>query len=86
MIYTVMRTIQRVYKVIAITVNTMIRNAGDKVSASAYESLWVGPRCGGGGVGSCGSRLCLRDTGSFCTGGVVGPAEVEGRGWSHISS
>ena len=51
MIYTVMRTIQRVNKVIAITVNTMIRNADDKVSVSAYISAWVGPRCGGGGVG-----------------------------------
>ena len=26
-------------------------------------SVWVGSRCGGGGVGWCGSSLCLRGAG-----------------------
>ena len=45
------------------------------------ESVSVGPRFGVLRVGWCGPCLCLRGDGLSRTGGggVVGPAEVEGR-------
>ena len=82
MIYVMRR--QRVTKTATININTERDNEEDKVGVS----VWVGSIWGGEEVEWCDPCLCLRGDWSSCTrGGVVGPAEVEGReGGGHTSA
>ena len=82
-----MRCRQRVNNMVNISNPTIKQNT--EVNVGESRSVWVEPRCGGGGVGWCDPYLCLRWDWSSCTrgGGVVGPAETEGpEGGGHTSA